>query len=100
MHDRLNLLSDLLQSYQATSNLNFPASSVTVGIISNHAHFILLRRRSFAEGAGIVQKVGPAVRSVEAGDKVLLSPAHCRTNCKACRSGEPMQCSNVCHSLF
>lgn len=43
------------------------------------------------EGAGIVRAVGEGVRSVVAGDKVLLSYAACG-QCASCDAGEPAYC--------
>jgi len=43
------------------------------------------------EGAGIVQSVGPAVTTVEAGDHVVLSYNSCG-NCRNCRSAKPNYC--------
>src|SRR3954451_14705799 len=43
------------------------------------------------EGAGIVERTGAAVSSVEPGDKVLLSFASCGC-CGSCRGGHPAYC--------
>ncbi|OFT75865.1 MULTISPECIES: NAD(P)-dependent alcohol dehydrogenase [Enterococcus] len=43
------------------------------------------------EGAGIVEKVGNAVTSVEPGDHVILSYAYCG-ECKHCVEGHPSSC--------
>jgi aryl-alcohol dehydrogenase len=43
------------------------------------------------EGAGIVERVGPGVRSVAEGDKVLLSFTSCGA-CGSCRDGHPAYC--------
>ncbi|WP_216913211.1 NAD(P)-dependent alcohol dehydrogenase [Nocardia noduli] len=43
------------------------------------------------EGAGIVEKVGLGVTSVEPGDHVVLSFDSCG-NCTACRGGRPTDC--------
>jgi aryl-alcohol dehydrogenase len=45
------------------------------------------------EGAGVVDEVGAAVKGVEAGDHVVLTPASCGV-CKQCRSGEMAYCAN------
>lgn len=45
------------------------------------------------EGAGVVDEVGTAVKGVEAGDHVVLTPASCGI-CKQCRSGEMAYCAN------
>ncbi|WP_159722827.1 NAD(P)-dependent alcohol dehydrogenase [Enterococcus sp. CSURQ0835] len=44
------------------------------------------------EGAGIVEKVGSAVTSVEVGDHVILSYAYCG-KCRHCRAGHPSSCT-------
>lgn len=46
------------------------------------------------EGAGIVEAVGAAVRSVKAGDHVVMSAAYC-TYCTQCRSGSVAYCENL-----
>lgn len=47
------------------------------------------------EGAGVVEAVGPGVRSVREGDTVILSTlAHCG-RCSACESGHPTLCRNA-----
>jgi aryl-alcohol dehydrogenase len=43
------------------------------------------------EGAGVVEKVGPGVSSVEPGDQVLLSFTSCGA-CAACESAHPAYC--------
>jgi aryl-alcohol dehydrogenase len=43
------------------------------------------------EGSGVVEAVGPAVRSVRPGDHVLLSFASCG-HCANCLSGQPAYC--------
>ena len=45
------------------------------------------------EGAGVVEDVGSAVRSVAAGDHVVLAPASCGT-CRQCRRGEMAYCEH------
>lgn len=44
------------------------------------------------EGAGIVEQVGPGVRSVRPGDKVVLSFSSCGS-CAACAEDHPAYCS-------
>jgi aryl-alcohol dehydrogenase len=44
------------------------------------------------EGAGIVEKVGPGVTTVEPGDHVLLTFSTCGT-CQACATGHPAYCT-------
>lgn len=43
------------------------------------------------EGAGVVERVGTAVTSVEPGDKVLLTFTSCGA-CRSCRAGHPAYC--------
>ncbi len=45
------------------------------------------------EGAGIVEKVGDAVRDVKVGDRVVLTFYTCG-HCPTCRSGRPTGCDN------
>jgi aryl-alcohol dehydrogenase len=44
------------------------------------------------EGAGVVERVGPGVSSVEPGDHVLLSFTSCG-DCRDCRGGHPAYCA-------
>lgn len=46
------------------------------------------------EGAGIVEQVGAAVRTVKVGDHVVMSAAYC-TYCNHCRSGDVAYCENL-----
>jgi len=46
------------------------------------------------EGAGVVEEVGSAVRSVVAGDHVVLGAAYCGY-CRRCRAGEPAYCEHL-----
>lgn len=46
------------------------------------------------EGAGVVEQVGTAVRSIKGGDHVILSAAYC-TYCERCRSGDVAYCENL-----
>src|SRR5574341_762443 len=46
------------------------------------------------EGAGIVEEVGAAVRSVKPGDHVVMSAAYC-TWCTQCRAGNVAYCENL-----
>jgi aryl-alcohol dehydrogenase len=46
------------------------------------------------EGAGVVEEVGYAVRSVATGDHVVLGAAYCGY-CRRCRSGEMAYCENL-----
>jgi aryl-alcohol dehydrogenase len=46
------------------------------------------------EGAGIVEKIGAFVTSVQPGDHVLLAAAYCG-KCDRCRSGEMAYCENL-----
>lgn len=47
------------------------------------------------EGAGIVEEVGPAVRSVKKGDKVVLCTAGSCGYCSYCWSGQATLCQNA-----
>ena len=46
------------------------------------------------EGAGIVERVGSQVTSVQPGDHVLLAAAYCG-NCDRCRAGQMAYCENL-----
>lgn len=46
------------------------------------------------EGAGIVERVGSAVTTVQPGDHVLLAAAYCG-KCDYCRSGQMAYCENL-----
>jgi len=46
------------------------------------------------EGAGVVEEVGPLVRSVQPGDHVVMSAAYCR-HCDECRRGRMAYCENL-----
>ena len=46
------------------------------------------------EGAGVVEEVGAAVRSLKPGDHVVMSAAYC-TYCTQCRSGSVAYCENL-----
>ncbi|MDQ0222716.1 NAD(P)-dependent alcohol dehydrogenase [Streptococcus moroccensis] len=46
------------------------------------------------EGAGIVEKVGSAVTTVEPGDHVVISFGYCG-HCRNCRTGHPALCSDL-----
>jgi aryl-alcohol dehydrogenase len=45
------------------------------------------------EGSGVVESVGSAVRSVTAGDGVVLCPLSCG-RCRNCQAAHPMQCAS------
>jgi aryl-alcohol dehydrogenase len=51
------------------------------------------------EGAGTVEKVGSAVTTVTAGDKVLLTPDYCG-RCDRCRTGQTTYCDNLMAVTF
>jgi aryl-alcohol dehydrogenase len=51
------------------------------------------------EGTGVVRAVGPLVRGLDIGDRVVLSYAFC-DRCPSCRSGEPTQCSTYIDQNF
>lgn len=46
------------------------------------------------EGAGVVERVGPAVRGIQPGDYVVLSFASCG-GCAACHAGRPAHCDRL-----
>ncbi|MCM2339731.1 NAD(P)-dependent alcohol dehydrogenase [Rhodoferax sp.] len=46
------------------------------------------------EGAGIVEQVGAAVKTINLGDHVVMSAAYC-THCLQCRSGHVAYCENL-----
>jgi len=47
-----------------------------------------------ADGAGIVETVGPGVTSVQPGDRVLINPGISDYSCEFCRAGEHSLCVN------
>jgi len=47
-----------------------------------------------ADGAGVVDAVGPEVRSVRAGDRVMINPGIADYACEYCRAGEHSLCRN------
>lgn len=46
------------------------------------------------EGAGVVERIGASVTSVQPGDHVLLAAAYCG-KCDRCRSGQMAYCENL-----
>lgn len=46
------------------------------------------------EGAGVVEQVGSAVKTVKPGDHVIMSAAYC-THCIQCRTGQVAYCENL-----
>ncbi|HZQ35938.1 MAG TPA: NAD(P)-dependent alcohol dehydrogenase [Dehalococcoidia bacterium] len=46
------------------------------------------------EGAGVVEQIGPDVRKVRPGDRVVLSFAYCET-CPSCAAGRPVYCAEA-----
>lgn len=46
------------------------------------------------EGAGVVEQVGSAVKTVAPGDHVIMSAAYC-THCLQCRTGNVAYCENL-----
>lgn len=48
-----------------------------------------------ADGAGIVDAVGPGVDSVRAGDEVVLYPVVSCGHCAACRAGQEVHCPEM-----
>jgi aryl-alcohol dehydrogenase len=51
------------------------------------------------EGTGVVRAIGPQVRSLQPGDRVVLTYDHCG-QCSRCRSGEPTQCLRYAEHNF
>ncbi|MGH7522138.1 MAG: zinc-binding dehydrogenase [Gemmatimonadales bacterium] len=47
-----------------------------------------------ADGAGLVETVGPGVTSVQPGDRVMLNPGISDYTCEFCRAGEHSLCVN------
>ena len=47
-----------------------------------------------ADGAGVVDAVGPDVRSVRPGDRVMINPGIADYTCEYCRAGEHSLCIN------
>jgi Zn-dependent alcohol dehydrogenase len=47
------------------------------------------------EGAGVVESVGPAVRSVKPGDHVVISTLASCGVCRACNTGHPTMCART-----
>ena len=47
-----------------------------------------------ADGAGIVESVGPDVTTVRPGDRVMLNPGISDYTCEFCRAGEQSLCVN------
>lgn len=47
------------------------------------------------EAAGIVEEIGPGVRSLEVGDHVVLTPVPACGRCYACVRGQPGACVNT-----
>jgi aryl-alcohol dehydrogenase len=51
------------------------------------------------EGAGVVEKAGRRVKSIKAGDHVVLSYQSCG-RCRQCRSGRPAHCTRLYEANF
>src|SRR6266566_3364603 len=47
-----------------------------------------------ADGAGVVESVGPDVKTVKVGDRVMLNPGISDYTCEFCRAGEHSLCVN------
>jgi aryl-alcohol dehydrogenase len=51
------------------------------------------------EGAGVIERIGKNVKSVKAGDHVVLSYQSCG-HCRQCRSGRPAHCKRFYEANF
>jgi len=51
------------------------------------------------EGAGVIERIGKSVKSVKAGDHVVLSYQSCG-HCRQCRSGRPTHCKRFYEANF
>jgi len=51
------------------------------------------------EGAGVIERIGKNVKSVKAGDHVVLSYQSC-SHCRQCRSGRPAHCKRFYEANF
>ena len=51
------------------------------------------------EGAGVVERVGKSVKSIQGGDHVVLSYQSCG-HCRQCRSGHPAHCQHFYEANF
>lgn len=77
----------------------------TIGVCGSDVHYYETGRIGsqvveypFAVGhecAGVVEKVGPAVRRVKPGDRVAVDPAMPCWQCDQCRSGRPHTCRKL-----
>lgn len=47
-----------------------------------------------ADGAGVVESVGPGVKTVQVGDRVMFNPGISDYTCEFCRAGEHSLCVN------
>ncbi len=47
-----------------------------------------------ADGAGVIESVGPDVKSIQAGDRVMLNPGISDYTCEFCLAGEHSLCVN------
>jgi len=62
-----------------------------VGGLPHEYHYPLILG---ADGAGIVEAVGPEVSSVRPGDRVMINPGIADYSCAYCRAGEHSLCLN------
>src|SRR5437867_485385 len=75
------MLVRLVASGICHTDINFCADGASGPVVLGH------------EGAGIVEKVGKAIRSVKRGDHVVLSYQSCG-RCRDCNADRPAQCEH------
>src|SRR5256885_6196798 len=63
------------------------------GAISDEFPFLLGH-----EAAGVVERVGPDIDALEAGDFVILNWRAVCGNCRSCRRGRPWYCFNTANA--
>ena len=88
------LLLDEIRSNEARVRLVAAGVCHTDAIVRDGVYPTPLPAVLGHEGAGVVEQVGSAVRSVKPGDHVILSAAYCGY-CTQCRSGDVAYCANL-----